>query len=159
MKKREMIIVGVALAALAYGALDYLVLSRKPAGPAATPELSAFSDATRVQLAVLTGKESDRVQYQIARAEAEWQSDPFAMPPVAELASAGKDSDKGPGVDLHYTGFIQAGRQVLAVINQMEYNVGETLLELGYRVMGISQERVVLLTDDNSELVIPLEEN
>ncbi|MFH1154506.1 MAG: hypothetical protein V1793_11890 [Pseudomonadota bacterium] len=165
MKKREMIILGVAVLAVVYGLLDYLVLSRQSPGRSDAAlkqkqtELASVVEVSQIQLSAFSGTDNARVTYMITKAEAEWESDPFGMLSVADTGNDAQGPVKDGGVELHYSGFVKAGRQLLAVINKMEYNIGDALLELGYRVISISQERVVLMTEDSSEIIIPLEEN
>jgi len=48
---------------------------------------------------------------------------------------------------------------MLAVINGMEYTVGEMLRDIGYKVFRITSSQVILLTETNKEITLYLEEN
>lgn len=165
MKKREMIIVGVALLAAGYGLLDYFVLARESSVKSEVAfqeqqtELAAFIQGAQLQLTAISGKDNARIHHQIVRAEAQWTHDPFEQQAIADTDTPGQDSTRDAGVEMHYTGFIMAGNTLLAVINQMEYAIGDALLDIGYKIISISPEWVVLLTQDSSEIIIPLEEN
>jgi hypothetical protein len=165
MKKREMIIVGVALLAGAYALLDYTVLSRPSSVKSEAVDrekqsaLGAFVQSAQARLAVFSGTDDNRVRQIIARAEAPWESDPFEALPTAGPVAAEQGQAVDTGVELRYTGYIRAGTRELAVINGMEYHLGDSLLDLGYRVVSITPERVVLVTEASAEIILPLEEN
>jgi hypothetical protein len=165
LKKRESIIIVIALLAAGYGALDYLVLSRPSAkkpdtqGQERQAELAAFVQVSQAQLATLSGPDTKRIRYRIEKAEAAWENDPFEVLAVTEAGLTDESQGAQAALDLHYSGYIKAGSKAMAVINGMEYNVGDLLLDSGYMVAGIFPDRVVLVTETSSEILIPLEEN
>ena len=158
----------VAVALGIYGLLDFFVFSgEKQKGQdkdaaARSEKIAAFAASAGTELSSIT-KQADApdTDYLISKAESNWQRDPFVVYTsdqndqiVLDDTSA---TDKIP--TLTYTGFIQAGKKVLAVVNGMEYAIGEMLTDVGYKVSGITPTRVVLLTELNKEIILQLEEN
>jgi len=168
MKKRETIIVIIAAAALLYGLLDYFVLSKeslKNDGDTITSELGDITAFAASSESALTGISSKTafpdVDYLIAKAESPWPGDPF----ITHDPDASDETDETTAaVDedmpvLAYTGFIQAGQKVMAIVNGMEYAPGEMLIDIGYTVHSITSSHVVLLTVSEKEIILQLQEN
>lgn len=165
MKTREIIIIVIAVAIAAYGALDFFVLSNKKSTSgegkisAAVTEIDAFADLSKAKLTVVTSKQEFKdIDYLISKAETRWENDPFMV-----YSSTGAELDEQQGerelVELTYTGFIKAGKKMLAVINGMEYTIGEMLIDVGYKVFRITSSQVILLTEANKQITLHLEEN
>ena len=129
MTNREKIIVGLAVLALGYGAVE-LLLPRAKVAPVAQPQslegLNAFiakvADATRSGAA-----EAGTIAIQ--KAEAAWKQDPFLeirKPQAPRPETTGpKDGGRLPG-NFVYSGFIEIGARRMAIINGMEYEAGDT---------------------------------
>lgn len=165
MKKREIIILVLACAAVVYGAIDFLVLSKKKPVQSSAAGLEeqlspvkAFVSTVQDQLAVFRKTDVSREDYIISRGEAPWHHDPFVESMMAPEEMK-DETGFADGIEIRYSGFIQAGETIFAVINGMEYTLGETLLDLGYKVVNIDTARVILSNEANKEIFIPLEEN
>ncbi len=165
MKKREIIIVVIAAVLGVYGILDYFILSGSSAMgddkkiTNALVSIDEFVQSSEQNLApaALKGSLADQA-YLISKAEALWEKDPFGGYGLGE--SKGEQNlaeEKLP--EMKYSGFIRAGKKMLAVVNGMEYTVGELLVDVGYKVSRITSSKVVLLTEANKEIVLQLEEN
>lgn len=108
---------------------------------------------------------SETYKYIIARAQAEWLKDPF-LPSELELAStsAPKGYDEtgglsGRDVSFIYSGYLNIGKQKLAIINGVEYEAGENLLQAGYFVKSISPKQAIIgVKEGNNTIVLPLQE-
>ena len=108
---------------------------------------------------------SKAYKYIIARAQTEWSKDPF-LPSEAALRSTSESegyNDKGGtsarGLSFIYSGYINISNQKLAIINDMEYEVGENLEQDGYFVKSISPNQVVIgVKKGNNTIVLPLQE-
>lgn len=163
MKLREKIIILAALLAGIYGLADYFIFAGKSdQGQAliqkAALDLDTYAAAASAKLAVSKLKDPDKVNYLISRAESDWPRDPFMGEIAAEIAIIDTDLDaKGP--ELVYSGFIRAGKIILAVVNGIEYRIGEVMNDVGYKVAGITPSQVILLTETNKEIVIDIEED
>ncbi|MBN2283451.1 MAG: hypothetical protein JXO48_06135 [Deltaproteobacteria bacterium] len=71
--------------------------------------------------------------YIVARAETEWETDPFYL-------------GKSPlaGITLTYSGFIEYRGKALAIINNVEYEIGDELVSGGYFVRKITPGEVLI---------------
>lgn len=170
MKKREIVIVALAVIAVLYWALDFFVLSGRMTSKRAAPpgkqtaavapsmtDASAAAAQFAAQLAMVSAKDSPRAGYLIERAEAPWTSDPFAD---VDLAEVDTDADTAiSDMDLIYSGYLMAGKRIFAVINGMEYKTGDILMDYEVTVSSITPARVVLLDKAENEIIIPIEEN
>lgn len=154
--KREFIFLALAGLALAYFLFDYFVLPslKKPA---------AVVEAEKVDIQKLLGEMGeyarkdgsvDNIIYTVSRAELTWPRDPFLNEDLASAASVESQKTK-----FNYTGFIMLGKRRLAVINGIEYQVGESLTTEGFVVKIINPNDVVLEDSINkSRLSIPIQE-
>jgi len=146
MKKREKIILAVMGVALLCAA--YILLSDRssPQTNVATERNLASVKAFSAQLTEdlkkdnLTG--ADR--YVLGWAEAEWAGDPFLAKKLSSVVETARGSTGGQPDNFAYSGYLEAGRKRLAVINGMEYQVGEQLEPGGYVVLSIDPEKVIL---------------
>ncbi|MHC4140023.1 MAG: hypothetical protein ACYSR1_09280 [Planctomycetota bacterium] len=114
-----------------------------------SPELQAFAALITAQL----GEKSSLVSVNetlIEIAEGEWLKDPFYdMVSYGELdmsATLIKTGEVDHKDSFNYSGFINVNGKKLAIINDIEYEVGETLvLESGLFVLGeISSTKVII---------------
>jgi hypothetical protein len=146
MKKREKIILAVMGVALLCAAYVFLSDRSSPQTNVVTEQNLASVKAFSAQLTedlkkdILTGLD----RYVLERAEAEWASDPFLGKKLSSaVETAGGAAGGQPGI-FAYSGYLEAGRKKLAIINGMEYQVGEQLEPGGYVVLSIDPEKVIL---------------
>lgn len=151
--KREVIILALAGVAAVYFLFDYFVLPslKKPA---------AIVEAEKVDIQKLLAemgeyaKKDDNIVYTVSRAELAWPRDPFLNEDLASAASVESQKTR-----FNYTGFIMLGNKRLAVINGIEYQVGESLTTEGFVVKAINPNDVVLEDAINkSRLSVPIQE-
>ena len=85
-------------------------------------------------------------KYIIARATDEWARNPFLENELALKPMPGQQSAEAVSqeVSFTYSGYMETGNQRLAIINGMEYTVGEELEPGGYIVNSISATQVVI---------------
>lgn len=96
----------------------------------------------------------DTIVYTVAKAELAWPRDPFLNEDLASAAAVESRKEK-----FSYTGFIMLGGKSLAVINGIEYQVGEALTTDGFVVKNINPNDVVLEDATNkSRISIPIQE-
>ena len=85
--------------------------------------------------------------YIIARAEAEWKSDPFYKTVVRERRTARERKAvpvKLKKVPLTYSGYVEMGDKRVAIIDGIEYETGEELEVAGYIIERIEPLEVVI---------------
>lgn len=99
---------------------------------------------------------TDKDSYIIDKATSPWNYDPFSvvdMPNDASVRASGENT-----YSFTYTGYIQIGNDLLAVINGLEYNVGEELGQPGCVVHSISPKQVIVKVGNRKMLALPLED-
>lgn len=97
----------------------------------------------------------------IAMAKSEWAGDPFLRIelPLESQAQQERVEVSALKVNFTYSGYMEMGDRRLAVINGMEYVVGEELEPGGYIVNSISPAQVVIgIKETNQTIVLPVEE-
>ena len=163
MTTREKIIVGVMCLTIVYGA--YEVIGRSGSRPDAPPTVAGSSiGELKSFVAEISGKlANERIsqnhQHMIHQAGADWTKDPFihSTEPLKKRltpnASVKKQVRKRPSPAYVYSGFMQLGRIRLAIINGMEYAVGEKLPDTSFYVKSISSKRVVIGKVNGSETI------
>ncbi len=153
MTTREKIIVGVMCLTVVYGAYE-LIGTRKhknrPQAKIGDPIVELKSFVAEVAQKLVNEKVAREYQYIITQSAAEWSKDPFiqSIGPLKEsLVPTIKDEQpirptKLP--EFEYTGFMQIGATKLAIINGIEYAVGESLASKNFYVKNISAQQVLI---------------
>ncbi len=158
--KRQIIILAIMAIAILYAAYDLFVAqpaAKKAKMEAAKPaEVEIFvseanDDALKNKLAAADA-------YIISKAEAQWEKNPFWE--RAEYREfAGSESAGGLAGKIIYSGFIDAGRKSMAIINGFEYGPGDALELEGYVLRSITPSRILIVNSNTgSELFIPIQE-
>lgn len=151
MSRREKIFVFMAVLAVLYGAYSFFIAS--PAGkskPATvsrgvSKEIKAVNKNRLVKEIsdVLKERESARAEAYIAlRAEEEWTDDPFSASNISASKRTGRSMREGNFV---YSGYLEIGKKKVAIINGMDYQVGDELEMSGYKVKRISSSSVIIV--------------
>lgn len=145
MTKRESIIVTVT-AILVVAVAIYFIIDRGLEAPpgAARPDSKVVQEFVSVtEEGLKKAALPERLAYISERASVEWENDPFLG---RALIAKKPESAKAAQIpaSLAYTGFIIAGRARLAVINGMEYEVGEVVLGSELVVQSIDPQNVVV---------------
>ena len=170
MTNREKIIVGLMLLTVVYGVYTVFFEGKGSVEPVAamssTQELENLNtfiakiiDATKASL-------SEEDLYIIQRAETEWKQDPLISvnltnKPESEIEKSKEITKVSiPDLKVSYTGFMQMGDKMLAIINGMEYSAGDPLEQGDYVVRSITPSQVVIVStrDSKQRFVFPLEE-
>jgi hypothetical protein len=166
MSKREKIIIGLTVLAILYGAYVFLFPSvKKATGQASqksTAELNSF--ATKVMKDINLNKTSKINADILAKAATNWPRNPFISSP-SPLTAELKVKAKKPEIkavlkaDLSYTGYMVIGTRQLAIINGVEYEIGDELDEKGYILTAISPTKAtVRAIKSNQMFSLTLEE-
>ena len=99
--------------------------------------------------------------YVLEKAQSEWKQDPFVK--VRPKLTREEIAEKKPLVlnsKVVYTGFLEMGNKRLAIINGMEYEVGDLLEPAGLVVRKINPTHVEVAASNqkNKTLIIPMED-
>jgi hypothetical protein len=136
---REMVVVLVMLAVVAYGLCDlFIAASSKPVGTGFRKHAAQLDAMIAEASKVLKDLGSAPVYAAlVAGAETEWGRDPF----YADITPAANISNLGP---IAYTGYLEIGTRRIAVINGVSYEAGDELEVGGYLVKRIRPSGVVI---------------
>ena len=90
--------------------------------------------------------------------ESNWNQDPF-LHEKKQLADESDIKNKTPTPVFVYSGFIGTGNRILAVINDIEYKVGETVKDSSYTIERITPDQVILSrSNDGATIALHLQE-
>lgn len=84
----------------------------------------------------------------LARARGDWGNDPF-------YDSGPVNFD--PKEDLHYQGYMRSGSRMFALINNMEYKVGDDVEGGDMQVKRITPDQVVLMIEGRKKRILPIQ--
>jgi hypothetical protein len=170
MTKREMVIIGLAVAALLY-VIKSFIFSSTGSGvedlKINPEELNRFVTDTIQNTKSVQPSELDA--YVLAQAESEWKGNPFLESESLILAEQGDKpagaSDKpNETMEITYSGYIESMGKRLAIINGSEYEEGETMDTIGFVVVNITPDMVVIEEEktkkkgEKSQIILPMEE-
>ena len=149
MAKRRKIILMTVMLAIVYGAYSFFLESPLKRSTVDTGINKGELNKMIADVAENLSKEGlDKADaYIIARAEAEWKSDPFYKTVVRERRTARERKAvpvKLKKVPLTYSGYVEMGDKRVAVINGIEYETGEELEVAGYIIERIEPLEVVI---------------
>jgi hypothetical protein len=166
-----MIILGVMGVAILFGTYElFFAKGKKPvtidAGKNIT-ELNTFISEMTAAIGKDTPSPVDA--YMIKRAEAGWARDPFyerktykdwavtvTKEPAQAAGAGGAPTQKN---QFNYTGYVALGNKQIAIINGIEYGVGDALDVEGYILKGIHPSRVVIFNKESKRYFdVPLQD-
>jgi len=158
LKTREIIILVIAALFVLYAGIDYFIIA--PAGK----KVKSSADSVKIETftSEITGdlnknKLSDFDKYVIMRAGIDSGNNPFLKRDTYK-AWAARDN-KGITSKIIYSGFVEAGRNRMAVLNGLEYRAGEQMVEEGYVLKQITPSKVLIFDKrTGSSLEIPIQE-
>lgn len=104
---------------------------------------------------------SPKEAYMLEKAEKPWRQDPLVQ--IAPQMSRAEKAAREPLVlntKFLYTGFLQMGDKRLAIINDLEYEIGDKLEPGGLILRNIHPNHVVVGSADhkNKKVILPMEE-
>jgi len=164
MAKREKIILSLmVLSIFLYGVYYYSALKPSDTGIERSEKKEEKLNKFVTDIAVkLRKKDISRTdKHIIAMAKSEWAGDPFLQVelPLESRPKQERVEASALNVNFIYSGYMAMGDNRLAVINGIEYVVGEELNPGGYIVNSISPARVVIgVKGTNQTIVLPVEE-
>jgi hypothetical protein len=161
LNKRQIIIIVVAIAAILFAVYTLLFSGKsskdaKESNPAGKDNyMSSIAGDLMKNPLNLTDA------YIVGRAEADWGKSPFwEKGSYREWASRNDAKTKDdPASKIIYSGYVDVGKKKMAVINGLEYSVGEKLEIEGYVLKKITAAKVVISNKNKgSEIEIILQE-
>jgi hypothetical protein len=162
LNKRQIIILIVAVIFVLYAVYELLIATpaaRKAKSSAKPVEISSFVSNLNNDLMkdVIAGVDA----YIVRRAEADWKKSPFwDKTSYREWTAKGANTaGAGSTAKIIYSGYVDSGKKKMAIINGVEYRVGEQLEMEGYVLKNITPS-IVLIVNKNtgSEITIPIQE-
>ena len=163
MTKREKIIVSLMVASIFYGAYELLLaggdqpeIVHKADGPA---QLQQFVGDVATSLAKV--KPSASLGAVIKAAETPWAQDPFLQQVINMTAQRARtaDQDARDAMNHHYTGFLQMGDRRLAIVDGIEFEIGEEIDARGHLLKRILPTYIEIGRPGTEEnFTLPLEE-
>jgi hypothetical protein len=164
---RQLLILGVMLLAILYGAYDFFFTAQKKSAVATektATDLSAFLG--NITATLTKDVPSPVVAYTVTRMEAEWPRDPFYEPrndrdeeAVAKERARVEAEAAAVIGQLNYTGYVDMGQKKIAVVNGNEYVVGEALNVGGFVLSDIYPAKIIISNKQTGmTLEIPLQE-
>lgn len=160
--KREKIILIAMILAVMYGLFEFLFSSSPdPDLIASKKQLDKLkSSLSSSALVISTGKLSDNQLYIIDNVARDWANNPFNnnfsrdILPGEKVTSGqeGKDNKKGVR-ELIYSGFLSMAKKQVAIINGLEYEVGDELETGGYIVNQIKPSEVLLKIKNQAKII------
>jgi hypothetical protein len=164
LKKREIIILVIAALFVLYAGYEYLIA--RPASKKVETGANVDSVKKNASISELTNdlskdKLTDFDTYAIRKIETDWSKDPFWKKDLYKEWAAREDAAKGgsTAAKIIYSGYVDSGKNKMAVINGLEYRIGEQLEIEGYFLKQITPSKVIILnknTGDKEEF--PLQE-
>lgn len=158
LSNREKIILVIVIVAVLYGVYE-LVLKK----PAITPERDALAreqilsqtDATvaTVSTALRDSEVSPVDVYVIELAGTGWPGDPFY---TGMARAAGEEVLEG--VTFMYSGYLEVGSRRMAIINGVDYRVGEAMDVPGFVLQSVSPRQVVIADKEGRKITVPFVE-
>jgi len=154
MGTREKILVGMMVLAVLYGAFELFISPSGKSGPGKKPgpdiesaRKMAEEINTRIEQANLTALQKNTLNL----AGQQWQRDPFYVLPDEEAVSTTDTGQKGSSGSWKYTGYLEVGDTRMAIINGVEYRMGERLEKGGGVVKRITPGQVVIESASTGE--------
>lgn len=162
MSKREKIIILTAVLAVLYGA--YILLLPSPSKKSKTGTVThsvsqGIKTVSKNRLVreisdVLRDDESARTESYIAdRAGEEWTNDPFSASNIFNSERTEGTAENTGKDHLVYSGYLEVGGRKTAIINGMDYQVGDELETSGYKVKRINPSSVIIINKTSGEKI------
>ncbi len=149
MARRQKILISLMVLAVLYGLYEFFYAGGEDKPKSSTPAVMQVDElnklAAEVEALLLKGTDVQDA-YIVTRAETEWLVDPF----YAARAVAAEQ------LRLFFTGYLEMGKRKVAIINGIDYEVGDYLAERpDFQVRSIRPNEVVI-TDRRGIANIPI---
>lgn len=156
MTGREKILLALMGAAMAGAGIQFGLSLLGPAAPSgqadALQEARAVAGEVTARLQSLPLSEGQR--YVLATALRPASRNPFTLPESGLTPPASADAASAGG--LLYSGYVQVGKEKLAIVGGLEYGVGDTLPNTGDVIRAIRSDALILYSPSrNAEWELP----
>jgi len=159
LNNRQIIILAVAVLCVFYAIYELAGVGTvaKKTGTAAKPAArESFVNTLNTDLMRYTIANADK--YIIERAETSWNKNPF-WDRSSYREYVGKESGGDLATKIVYSGYVDAGRKKLAIINGWEYEAGDSLDVKGYILKNVAPSRVLIFNrNTGSDFYVPIQE-
>jgi hypothetical protein len=166
LNKRQVVILGIMVIMVIYGIYAFLGTPQAKKGG---EDLATRSTQLKSFVSTLVATASSDGPgmfdtYVLSQAKADWKGDPFLERSSYRDWMKAKQAAKTEGpaakkVTINYTGFVEAGGRKVAIINGVEYGVGDQLEAEGYVLRSILPGKIVVESrSDNTRLEVPFQE-
>jgi hypothetical protein len=161
LKKREIIILVIAaLFVLLFAGYKYLLphlASEKVKTSADSVKIETVTSELTRDLNI--NKLSDYDKYVVIRAGVDSGNNPFLKKDIYRAWLAKDGTANSALAKIIYSGYVDSGKNKMAVIDGLEYRVGEQLAEEGYVLKKITPSKVLIFDKrTGSSLEIPIQE-
>jgi hypothetical protein len=145
LNKRETIIL-VLMACAVLFAIYEIFFAGSAGKKAAIVQEGINNTSNNIAAALISDPLAKVNAYIIARAEADWQKNPFMERNSYKewIAREGAAVSNASAVKIIYSGYLDAGKKKMAIINGMEYGPGEKLEMEGYVLKEIRPSKVII---------------
>jgi hypothetical protein len=163
LKKREIIILAVAAVFILYAGYEYLIgpTSKKVKTGASANSVKVDNFLNDIIKDLSKDKITDSDAYMISRMEADWKKNPFWKKDLykAWVNREGRTQGSGALAKIIYSGYVDSGKNKMAVINGFEYRIGDELEIEGYVLKQITPSKIVIVNKyTESKEEIPMQE-
>jgi hypothetical protein len=164
LKKREIIILIIAAVVVFYAGYEYLIAapaSKKIKTSAGADSVKVDTFASGIIKDLGKDKITDLDAYVIRRMETDWGKNPFWKKDLykAWVNREGLAKSSGALAKIIYSGYVDSGKNKMAVINGFEYRIGEQLEIEGYVLKQITPSSVLIFNKNTgNKEEIPLQE-
>ena len=156
---REKIFVALALLAALYAGISFLFSGNNDKAARTETDEKPAEEFLREVAVSLAGHQLTKTEKAILeKADASWPQHPFVSVNTTAIEDTSGSQGQTSAEAFVYTGFIQAGSRRLAIINGMEYDIGDPVADASLTVRGISPERVVLEDTSGRRIAVPIVE-
>lgn len=157
-KREKVILIITAIVAVVAGYLMFFDSGTKVAG-IDTESLMSIDELQKFvnEMSDTVSKDtlSDKDAYVIEMATSPWANDPFSDVQLPDESDKKQATEE---IKMTYSGYVQIGEKLMAIINGTEYQAGEELSQPGYVVEQITPEKVVIKVGNRKTISLPLEE-
>ena len=148
-----------------YGAYDLLIVSHSKKSAPVTVSASAnqfvnVSGRNKLQKDISDALKEDKITraraYIAAQAGREWKRDPFSISKLSSKESRIVLENTKEDVEFVYNGYLEIGNKKIAIINGVDYQIGDSLEVWGYKIKSSSPSRVVISsTGKTGKITVP----
>ena len=159
LNNRQIIILAVAVLCVFYAIYELVVVGMvaKKAGTGPKP-VARESFVTTLNNDLMKYATAKVDTYIIERAETNWNKNPF-WDRSSYREYVGKETSGDLATKIVYSGYVDAGRKKLAIINGWEYEAGDSLDIKGYILKKVAPSRVLIFNPNTgSEFYVPIQE-